>query len=124
MMNVQVIMEDVNKHAKTLKAPTTVPAQLDTLSIQTRSPVMTLMNVLLVILVLDNVSTPSDHFSVYVVVIKYMRILLTDAFLQIIVPVVHANISVSVAALLTNAIVSQDTPYRAALTVMILMSAS
>ena len=79
---------------------------------------MTLMSALLVILVLESVSTPLDHFSVYVVVIKYMKTVLTHAPLQTIVPVTRASTSVSVVALLTTATVSQGTAYQIILTVM------
>jgi len=53
-----------------------------------------------------------------------MKTVLIDASLQTIVPVIHANISVSVVALLTNAIASQGTIYQTTLTMMILLSAS
>jgi len=72
---------------------------------------MTLMNTLLEILVLETVLTLLDRFSVYVVVTKHMITLLTDVSLQIIAPVIHANINVSAVAPLTNATVSQGTDY-------------
>jgi len=84
---------------------------------------MTSMNVLLEIHVLETVLTLLDHFSAYVVVTKHMITSLTDVSLQIIVPVIHANINVSAVAPLINATVSQGTDYHLmVLIAMILMS--
>lgn len=104
-MNVQVAMEDVNKHVRTQLVHFTALVDLDTISMETFAPVMTSMNVLLVTRALANALILLDHSSAGVVGIKHMIQSLTGVLHQTTAPVTLVNIDASVAATLITATV-------------------
>ena len=106
--SVPIIMEDASKHVKILLGHSTALVKLDTILTITSAPVMTSMSVLLVIRALVNVSTPSDHSSADVLVVKRMIQSLTDVLHRTIALAAHVNIDVSVVAVPITATACQD----------------
>jgi len=118
-------MEDASKIAQTLKAPLYARVYLGTLLTRTSYPVMTLMNVLLVLHALVTVSTQMGHIFVHVEGTKYIMPPSTDVSLQIFVPVIPVNSYVIVVPPLFDVTATQDTSYHLmVLTVLTLMSVS